>query len=131
MHLVIGAPSTYIQLATAFRQMKRTVVLPTRIVRARPRQKNFQTDCIVSAARAMAWAQPDAIGIIMTIGTVKFFNSSKGFGFIAPEDGGKDVFVHATAVEMAGMRELTEGQRVSFDVQPDAKGSKAVNLQSA
>jgi len=67
----------------------------------------------------------------MTIGTVKFFNSSKGFGFIAPEDGGKDVFVHATAVEMAGMRELTEGQRVSFDIQPDAKGSKAVNLQSA
>jgi len=67
----------------------------------------------------------------MTIGTVKFFNSSKGFGFIAPEDGGKDVFVHATAVEMAGMSSLSEGQRVSFDVQPDAKGSKAVNLQAA
>jgi CspA family cold shock protein len=67
----------------------------------------------------------------MTIGTVKFFNSSKGFGFIAPEGGGKDVFVHATAVEMAGMRSLAEGQRVSFDVQPDAKGSKAVNLQAA
>ena len=67
----------------------------------------------------------------MTIGTVKFFNSSKGFGFIAPEGGGKDVFVHATAVEMAGMRGLDEGQRVSFDVQPDAKGSKAVNLQAA
>jgi CspA family cold shock protein len=67
----------------------------------------------------------------MAIGTVKFFNSSKGFGFIAPEDGGKDVFVHASAVEMAGMRGLDEGQRVSFDIQPDAKGSKAVNLQSA
>jgi CspA family cold shock protein len=67
----------------------------------------------------------------MAIGTVKFFNSSKGFGFIAPEDGGKDVFVHATAVEMAGMHSLSEGQRVSFDIQPDAKGSKAVNLQSA
>ena len=67
----------------------------------------------------------------MTIGTVKFFNSSKGFGFIAPEDGGKDVFVHASAVEMAGMRSLDEGQRVSFDIQPDAKGSKAVNLQAA
>jgi len=67
----------------------------------------------------------------MAIGTVKFFNTSKGFGFIAPEDGGKDVFVHATAVEMAGMHSLSEGQRVSFDIQPDAKGSKAVNLQSA
>ncbi len=67
----------------------------------------------------------------MAIGTVKFFNSTKGFGFIAPEGGGKDVFVHATAVEVAGMRSLTEGQRVSFDVQPDARGSKAINLQSA
>ncbi len=67
----------------------------------------------------------------MTIGTVKFFNTDKGFGFIAPEGGGKDVFVHATAVEMSGMRSLAEGQRVSFDVQPDAKGSKAVNLQAA
>ena len=67
----------------------------------------------------------------MTIGTVKFFNSTKGFGFIAPEDGGKDVFVHASAVEMAGMRSLAEGQRVSFDVQSDTKGAKAVNLQAA
>ena len=67
----------------------------------------------------------------MAIGTVKFFNSNKGFGFISPEDGGKDVFVHATAVEMSGMRVLSEGQRVSFDIQPDAKGSKAVNLQAA
>ena len=67
----------------------------------------------------------------MTIGTVKFFNSSKGFGFISPEGGGKYVFVHASAVEMAGMRSLDEGQRVSFDIQPDAKGPKAVNLQAA
>jgi CspA family cold shock protein len=66
----------------------------------------------------------------MAIGTVKFFNSAKGFGFISPEGGGKDVFVHATAVEMAGMRTLAEGQRVSFDIQPDAKGAKAVNLQA-
>ncbi len=67
----------------------------------------------------------------MTIGTVKFFNTSKGFGFIAPEGGGKDVFVHASAVEMAGMRSLEEGQRISFEIQPDEKGSKAVNLQAA
>ncbi|HTT84356.1 MAG TPA: cold-shock protein [Rhizomicrobium sp.] len=67
----------------------------------------------------------------MTIGTVKFFNTSKGFGFISPEGGGKDVFVHASAVEMAGLRSLNEGQRVKFDIQPDPKGSKAVNLQAA
>ena len=67
----------------------------------------------------------------MTIGTVKFFNSAKGFGFIAPEGGGKDVFVHATAVEAAGLHSLNEGDKVSFDVQPDARGSKAVNLKSA
>ena len=66
----------------------------------------------------------------MTIGTVKFFNTSKGFGFIAPEGGGKDVFVHATAVEAAGMRSLNEGDKVSFDTQPDARGSKAVNLKA-
>jgi CspA family cold shock protein len=69
--------------------------------------------------------------IIMTTGTVKFFNSAKGFGFIAPDDGAKDVFVHATALEAAGMTSLAEGQKVSFDIQPDAKGSKAVNLQKA
>ena len=66
----------------------------------------------------------------MAIGTVKFFNTAKGFGFIAPEGGGKDVFVHATAVEAAGLRTLTEGQRVSFDVQPDARGVKATNIKS-
>jgi CspA family cold shock protein len=66
----------------------------------------------------------------MTIGTVKFYNSSKGFGFISPEGGGKDVFVHATALEAAGMRSLNEGQQVSFDIQPDARGSKAANLKA-
>jgi CspA family cold shock protein len=68
------------------------------------------------------------IGVTMTIGTVKFFNSDKGFGVVAPEGGGKDVFVHATAVEAAGMRSLSEGQRISFDTQADLKGAKAVNL---
>ena len=67
----------------------------------------------------------------MPIGTVKFFNTSKGFGFIAPDGGGKDVFVHATALEAAGMRSLNEGDKISFDTQPDAKGSKAVNLKAA
>jgi CspA family cold shock protein len=67
----------------------------------------------------------------MTIGTVKFFNAAKGFGFIAPESGGKDVFVHSSAVEISGMRVLAEGQRVSFEIQADVKGPKAVNLQAA
>ena len=67
----------------------------------------------------------------MATGTVKFFNSSKGFGFISPEGGAKDVFVHATAVEAAGLRSLNEGDKVSFDIQPDARGAKAVNLKKA
>ena len=67
----------------------------------------------------------------MAIGTVKFFNANKGFGFISPEGGAKDVFVHATALEAAGMRTLSEGQKVAFDIQPDARGSKAVNLRNA
>ena len=66
-----------------------------------------------------------------TNGQVKFFNTTKGFGFIAPDGGGKDVFVHASALEMAGMHALSEGQKVSFEVQPDPKGSKAVNLKAA
>jgi CspA family cold shock protein len=70
-------------------------------------------------------------GTVMTIGIVKFFNSAKGFGFISPETGGKDVFVHVSAVEASGMRSLNEGQRVSFEIQPDAKGPKAVNLKAA
>jgi cold shock protein len=64
-------------------------------------------------------------------GTVKFFNATKGFGFISPDGGGKDVFVHATAVEQAGMRTLTEGQRVNFNTEADARGAKAVNLSAA
>ena len=69
----------------------------------------------------------------MTIGTVKFFNATKGFGFIAPEAGGNDVFVHATAVERAGMGSLVEGQKVSFEAVQDQKSGKtaAENLQSA
>jgi cold shock protein len=55
-------------------------------------------------------------------GTVKFFNAAKGFGFIEPDDGGKDVFVHATALEAADIRALKEGDRVSFELEDDRKG---------
>jgi len=67
----------------------------------------------------------------MANGTVKFFNSTKGFGFIQPEDGSTDVFVHATALERAGIRALNEGDKVSFDVVADRKSGKnaADNLQ--
>ena len=63
-------------------------------------------------------------------GIVKFFNAERGYGFIKPDDGGRDVFVHITAVERAGLKSLAEGQRISFDVEPDKKGKgpKAVNL---
>jgi CspA family cold shock protein len=64
----------------------------------------------------------------MATGTVKWFNATKGFGFIAPDDGGKDVFVHVTAVQRAGLQSLSEGQRVTFDVVDDRKGKKAENL---
>jgi CspA family cold shock protein len=68
----------------------------------------------------------------MPIGTVKFFNDSKGYGFIHPEDGGQDAFVHITAVERAGMRTLTQDQRVSYDLEEDQRGkTKAVNIQAA
>jgi CspA family cold shock protein len=67
----------------------------------------------------------------MAIGTVKFFNVAKGFGFIAPEGGDKDVFVHASAVESAGMDTLTEGQRVSFDVITERGKLAAGNLKAA
>ena len=64
-------------------------------------------------------------------GTVKFYNTDKGFGFIAPEDGGRDVFVHATAVQKAGIPFLEQDMRISFDVMDDAKGRglQAVSLQ--
>ena len=67
----------------------------------------------------------------MANGTVKWFNATKGFGFIAPEAGGNDVFVHATAVESAGMRTLNEGQKISYEIALDRGKSSAVNLANA
>ncbi len=68
----------------------------------------------------------------MPIGTVKFFNETKGYGFIAPEDGGNDAFVHISAVERAGMRTLQQDQRISYDLEEDRRGKMAaVNIQAA
>lgn len=68
----------------------------------------------------------------MAVGTVKFFNTQKGFGFIAPEGGAKDVFVHISAVERSGLTGLAEGQKVSFDLERDRQGrDSAINLKAA
>lgn len=68
----------------------------------------------------------------MPIGTVKFFNSTKGYGFIQPEDGGPDAFVHISAVERSGMATLNQDQKVSYELEQDRRGKmSAVNLQSA
>ncbi|MDP5117417.1 MAG: cold-shock protein [Betaproteobacteria bacterium] len=67
----------------------------------------------------------------MATGTVKWFNESKGFGFITPEDGGKDLFAHFSAIQNQGFKTLAEGQRVSFDVTTGPKGLQASNIKSA
>ena len=71
--------------------------------------------------------------IVMTTGTVKFFNPTKGYGFIQPDNGASDVFVHISAVERAGMHTIVEGQKLSFDVVKDSRSGKsaAENLQAA
>ncbi|NML28174.1 cold-shock protein [Zoogloea dura] len=67
----------------------------------------------------------------MTKGTVKWFNDSKGFGFITPDEGGDDLFAHFSAIQSAGFKSLTEGQRVNFDVTNGPKGKQASNIQIA
>ncbi|MEM7424623.1 MAG: cold-shock protein [Pseudomonadota bacterium] len=66
-----------------------------------------------------------------TSGTVKFFNTEKGYGFIAPDDGGKDVFVHITALQRSGLQSLDQGDKVSFDIEDDprGRGKQAANVQ--
>jgi cold shock protein len=83
-----------------------------------------------STARCCAVHQT-GISQTMAIGTVKWFNTTKGFGFIMPQDGGKDVFVHITAVQAAGLRGLNEGQKVSYEVAMERGKAAATNLKLA
>jgi cold shock protein len=88
----------------------------------------------VAPMRGVGLGAPDQRkDIPMNTGTVKFYNDQKGFGFIQPDDGSKDVFVHATALERAGMRGLVEGQKVAFDTQEDRRTGKTAvgNIQAA
>jgi CspA family cold shock protein len=90
--------------------------------------------CAVSSRTRKASQQPaEKIGDKMDrqIGTVKFFNEQKGFGFIKPDGGGNDIFVHITALQQSGLQNLAEGMRISFETEPDkrGKGPKAVQLR--
>jgi cold shock protein len=82
-------------------------------------------------ARLIQWASvgPHTESVCMATGTVKWFNPGKGFGFILPEEGGKDVFVHITAVQAAGLSGLNDGQRVSFEVVKERGKDAAANLK--
>jgi CspA family cold shock protein len=93
---------------------------------------NIEQNRAGRGARAPSAPVHPAKGIIMNTGTVKFYNAQKGFGFIQPDDGGKDVFVHATALERAGLRGLAEGQKVTYDTQEDRRTGKIAvgNIQA-
>ena len=79
----------------------------------------------------MRWAELNGTMTELATGTVKFFNTTRGFGFIAPDDGSKDVFVHISAVQQSEIEYLVEGQKVSFEVEEEDRGPKAVNLREA
>jgi CspA family cold shock protein len=85
---------------------------------------------LLSRAAVVRWVCLRSDGATMAIGTVKWFNTTKGFGFIVPQDGGKDVFVHITAVQAAGMRGLNEGQKVTYEIAMERGKAAAINLKA-
>jgi len=82
-----------------------------------------------NAMNARAFNRKRERKLLMPVGTVKFFNTQKGYGFIQPDDGSKDVFVHITAVERAGLRSLNEGQKISYEIVTERGKQAAGNLQ--
>ena len=107
-------------------------LLSTLVLRIEPEPTLTLSDILISRppGRAKTFTQK---GDIMTTGTVKWFNSTKGFGFIQPDQGGPDVFVHISAVERAGFGSLQEGQKISYEVERDQRSGKmsAANLRAA
>jgi cold shock protein len=113
----------------AFEQSICLLIAPNRLYSPRTSLKSDQARAkVVRALRAFAHLGETE----MATGTVKWFNATKGFGFIQPDDGGNDVFVHISAVERAGMGSLNEGQKLSFEAQVDSKRGKtsAENLRA-
>jgi CspA family cold shock protein len=108
-------------------------LLVTRLTPRSERTFPFKIAIIIRSALAWRFLNIAMKGFVMTTGTVKWFNSTKGFGFIQPDNGGADAFVHISAVERAGMRDLVEGQKIGFDLERDNKSGKmsACNLQAA
>jgi len=103
--------------------------LASRGVRGSRPANPFPDHRYLTAWRDVALRQSISEDTFMNTGTVKFYNSQKGFGFIEPVSGGKDVFVHASALERAGLGGLAEGQKLQFDLEEDGKGrSSAANL---
>jgi len=126
---VIAAPFSHLRPRPERRQGRRPVPAPGKFPLADGVKINDKF-----RFRAFAGPEPGLVGSeelpMPQTGTVKFFNHAKGFGFITPDDGAKDVFVHISAVQASGLPGLEDGQKVSFDTEPDkrGKGPKAVNL---
>src|SRR5262245_54438718 len=120
--LAISWPKRYLGAST-FGRTTGPLRLARSGARSEPSPNSNNRDQVTTR---VSWAQvyPSAKGPVMTKGTVKFYNDQKGYGFIQPDDGGKDVFVHATALERSGVNGLREGQKVSFDTQTDPRSGR-------
>jgi CspA family cold shock protein len=93
--------------------------------------EDFQFTVVrINRAAGARWGKVKERRRVMATGTVKWFNTTKGYGFIVPQDGGKDVFVHITAVQSAGLRGLNEGQKVTFDIAMERGKAAAINLKA-